>query len=331
MNYLANTYGALKFTVPRFLDTCTGDARKVVINHGVEIVHGEAGVVSRVASLCAKWVKRVPVLVITNGPEQLLRILSAVKASEGVVADEVQRFSLYDERGVSLKDSWETIIADATKRLGGKSDSRCRITVTDRFGGRGHDYQVLDKEANANGGMLVIATSVPDEREWIQWRGRTARQDRPGQFHVVLDRGTLPFTNHPGLADQLASMALADERLARLLEVQDEGIGATLKKYALDQELGEAVNELTEAYFKQHPRGFDCEWPSEQFRTQDLRLRALFEELQTRKGASVKDFQKMAKEQLGIAFSDDQTGFAFSDLFVRRRQGEAMSNQVGAA
>ena len=121
-------------------------------------------------------------------PEQLLRILSAVKASEGVVADEVQRFSLYDERGVSLKDSWETIIADATKRLGGKSDSRCRITVTDRFGGRGHDYQVMDKLSLKNGGMFVIATSVPDEREWIQWRGRTARQDRPGQFHVVLNR-----------------------------------------------------------------------------------------------------------------------------------------------
>ena len=41
----------------------------------------------------------------------------------------------------------------------------------------------MDKDANANGGMLVIATSVPDEREWIQWRGRTARQDRPGQCY----------------------------------------------------------------------------------------------------------------------------------------------------
>ena len=147
----------------------------------------------------------------------------------------------------------------------------------------------------------------------------------------MLNKRGSPFAERPELVGQLSSMANPDDRLRRLLEVQDEGIGATLKKYALDQELGEAVNELTEAYFKQHPRGFDCEWPSEQFRTQDLRLRALFEELQTRKGASVKDFQKMAKEQLGIAFSDDQTGFAFSDLFVRRRQGEAMSNQVGAA
>ena len=35
-----------------------------------------------------------------------------------------------------------TIIDDATKRLGGPADNRCRVTVTDRFGGRGHDYQV---------------------------------------------------------------------------------------------------------------------------------------------------------------------------------------------
>ena len=46
---------------------------------------------------------------------------------------------------------------------------------------------MVDKESNANGGMLVSATSMPDEREWIQWKGRTARQDRPGQFYIALD------------------------------------------------------------------------------------------------------------------------------------------------
>ena len=46
-------------------------------------------------------------------------------------------------------------------------------------------------------------------------------------------------------------MRSADDRLSRLLEVQDETIGATLKKYALDQELGEVINELTEADFKE--------------------------------------------------------------------------------
>ena len=93
----------------------------------------------------------------------------------------------------------------------------------------------MDKEANANGGMLVIATSVPDEREWIQWRGRTARQDRPGQFHVVLSRQASPFAERPALADQLLGMASHEQRLSRLLEIADESIGATLKRYELDQ------------------------------------------------------------------------------------------------
>ena len=62
-----------------------------------------------------------------------------------------------------------------------------------RFGGRGHDYDCMDEGANANGGMLVIATSMPDAREWAQWKGRTARQDRPGQFYVVLSEKGAPF------------------------------------------------------------------------------------------------------------------------------------------
>jgi hypothetical protein len=294
------------------------------------MVDSEVTLIARVVQLCRAWVRKVPVLVVTSGPEELLKVLNACKACDGIVGDEVQRFSLFDETGRSLKEEWETLIADATKRLGGPSDNRCRITVTDRFGGRGHDYQVMDKASLANGGMLVIATSVPDEREWIQWRGRTARQDCPGQFQVVLNKRAPPLSDHPGLAEQLNGLRSGDERLARLLEAQDEGIGATLKKYALDQELGEVVNELTEAYFKQYPRGFDDPWPCEEHKVHDQKLRALFEQLQATKGSTVKDFQKMAKDKLGIEFSDDQTGFQISDLWARRRQGE-MANQVGAA
>ena len=143
LTYLASTYGAVKFEVPRFLDTCTGDARKVVSNHGVEVVASEAAVVARVVTLCEQWVQKVPVLVITSGPEELLKVQTAVMQSRGIVAEEVQRFSLFDANGRSLKDQWETLIADATKRLGGPADNRCRVTVTDRFGGRGHDYQVM--------------------------------------------------------------------------------------------------------------------------------------------------------------------------------------------
>ena len=40
LNYLRKTYMAVKFDVPRFLDTCHGDARKTVLNRGVELVPG---------------------------------------------------------------------------------------------------------------------------------------------------------------------------------------------------------------------------------------------------------------------------------------------------
>ena len=332
LHYLASTYGAVKFEVPRFLDTCTGDTTKVVTNHGVELVAGEAALVARVVELCRRWVRLVPVLVITSGTAEQLKVYAALREAEGIVADEVQRFARFDESGNSLKDQWETIIADATKRFGGPSDNRCRVTVTDQFGGRGHDYNVMDKAANANGGMLVIATSVPDEREWIQWRGRTARQDRPGQYHVVLNRQAPPFTDHPGLAESVGGLSVPEERLARLLQVQDETIGATLKKYERDQELGENVNELAEAYFRLHPRAYDEPWPSVRHRTSDLQLRALLEQLNASKGSSVKDFQRMAKEKLGIEFADDQTKFKMADLafWKEKRQGE-MAEQVGAA
>lgn len=249
----------------------------------------------------------------------------------GIPKDEVQRFAQFDERGRTLAGQWQGIIDDATRRLGGTETNRCRVTVTDKFGGRGHDFQVMDKETIANGGMLVIATSIPDEREWIQWKGRTGRQDRPGQYHVVLDRRAPPFTEHGGLADAVASLASPEERLARLLQVQDEAIGATLKKYERDQELGESVNELAEAFFKRHPRPYDEAWPSPRHRTADLQLRALLEQLSASKGSSVKDFQRLAKEKLGIDFQDDQTRFKMSDLafWKEARQGE-MADQVGA-
>jgi len=187
----------------------------------------------------------------------------------------------------------------------------------------------MDKAAIKNGGMLVIATSVPDEREWIQWRGRTARQDCPGQYHVVLNREAEPFRSHSGLADQLEGLAVPEQRLSRLLEVADENIGATLKKYERDQELGEMVNELTEAYFQRYPRGFDEAWPSQTHWVEDIKLRGLFEQLQKTKGATVKEVQKMAKEKLGIEEVGQEQGWQLSDLWRPKRQGE-ISSLVGS-
>ena len=225
LKYLTDTYSAVKFDVPRFLDTCIGNARKVVKNHGVELHDDEAALTTRVVQLCREYYRQVPVLVIASSTEQTSSLCASIRADGTIPSDEVQRFTEFDEQGRSLKEEWATIVEDSTKRLGGAKDSRCRVTVTDRFGGRGHDFQVVDKENNTNGGMLVIATSIPDEREWIQWKGRTARQvwceerrtheswiwprcilwsahpsflisrqDRPGQYYVVLNKKAAPFS-----------------------------------------------------------------------------------------------------------------------------------------
>jgi len=245
------------------------------------------------------------VLVIASSTAELGVIHKAVAEAGVVPAEEVQRFSEFDANGATLKGEWQTIIDDATKRLGSVESNRCRVTVTDRFGGRGHDFQVVDKEANANGGMLVIATSIPDEREWIQWKGRTARQDRPGQFYVILDTKAKPFS---AKKDLLAKVKAAkhtagekkgepdhDVRVELLLDCADDGIGDKLVAFASEQAAGEKLNQLAEKYFKAHPRSFDAPWPSEL--ESDKKLRHLMTTLIDEKPEMIK---AKAKEVLGI-------------------------------
>ena len=71
LTYLGKTYKSLKFDVPRFLDTCTGDARKIVMNHGVEVHDGEEKQIERVCEIAGKYFKQVPVLIITASLSQV--------------------------------------------------------------------------------------------------------------------------------------------------------------------------------------------------------------------------------------------------------------------
>jgi hypothetical protein len=265
LQYLAKTYKAIKFDVPRFLDTCHGNARKLVVNHGVEMHAGEEAQIARVVELAAKYFRQVPVLIITTGNEQIAKVQKALTEGAGkeagIPSDEVQRLSQFDAKGRSMAKVWQGVIDDATKRLGGAEDNRCRVTVTDKFGGRGHDFQVVDKEANANGGMLVIATSIPDEREWIQWKGRTARQDRPGQFCVLLDVGVPPLSKDSELLAKLTAEPDHDKRVEFLLDAADAGTAKKLAKYAAEQMAGQTLNEVIEKYYQENPRPFTSMWP----------------------------------------------------------------------
>ena len=119
--------------------------------------------------------------------------------------------------------------------------------------------------------MLVIATSIPDAREWAQWKGRTARQDRPGQYMVVLAEDDEPFGSEPGLADSLRPKepdAIIDELLRR----KNAGTAEALAAFQAQQARGAWQNELCERYFAAN-RLADASWPLEKAKKTDARLR----------------------------------------------------------
>merc|ERR1719253_1434373 len=75
---------------------------------------------------------------------------------------------------------------EVTSSSGTKS-KHWRVTVTTAVGARGQDYHISDELVDEKGGFLLVLEYVPDsEREWIQFLGRTARHDHPGQYAVVL-------------------------------------------------------------------------------------------------------------------------------------------------
>ena len=82
--YLTKTYGAVRFNVPRFLDTCVGTPRKVVTNHGVELCDGAARQVARAVELCARSFRKVPVLLIAASNDELATLHRAVRACKAI-------------------------------------------------------------------------------------------------------------------------------------------------------------------------------------------------------------------------------------------------------
>jgi len=283
-DYIEKTYNAVPYQVPLFLTTCSGSGKTPAKNKGVVIEGSQEAMIRKVCDLTMDNYRQVPVLVITQGKvnDELEKVHAALGRR---LRDERERAGLEfeptslmtlterDEDGKLLDWNWKTVIEDTTKRTGTGSSAHFHITVTDIFGGRGHDFNCNDEFANANGGMLVIATSIPDTREWIQWKGRTARQDRPGQFCVVMSSQDAMFVDHPQLMKELQGKS-DDEQIEHILQLQDEGINEQLAHYEKEQAKGAWLNEMCDQYFTAHQRS-DPEWPSPRHQSDDIKLREL--------------------------------------------------------
>ena len=294
--YIKQTYRAVAFEVPQFLKTCSGPGKQEARNLGMELTENREQQRDRVVELAGEYYRKVPVLIIARDAVEMTELYDAIQdallmSSDELLSDgQLLMFREQDEKGILLKDEWSVVVKKSTQAFGEGPDYHCCITVTDFFGGRGHDFSVNDDTANENGGMLVIATSVPDTREWIQWKGRTARQDKPGQYYVVVSKADEPFTNVVENPDGTQTKVLDDNYVRQfenmshddriygivpngLLQKQDQKIQGVLEKYSSSQAKGAWLNELCEKFYKKYPRNLEnAEWPSVARKAEDCKL-----------------------------------------------------------
>jgi hypothetical protein len=174
------------------------------------------------------------------------------------------------------------LVEKATAAHGdGKKTKTWRITVSDLFGGRGQDYRTTDADVDNAGGLLVIATGFPvSEREWVQWLGRTARNDRKGQYGVVLQRSEPPIKDDAGLLDKyragdgMRAEAYTSALVDELLRMRDKECMTKLETLSHQCQVGMRMNELCDAFWTR-AGGVTDAWPST---AEQRELRAFLED-----------------------------------------------------
>jgi hypothetical protein len=119
-----------------------------------------------------------------------------------------------------------------------------RVIVTTAEGGRGHDYRVVDPEVDEKGGLLLILTWVPwSEREWIQFLGRTGRQDRHGQYAVCLNAEDESVQDAMSLKEEEENLASA------MLRMGDEDAAERFAEMSEEISKGKVMHQFTSRYW----------------------------------------------------------------------------------
>lgn len=214
-DFLSKAYNAQFYVVPPFLETCVdvqvhtaqwASNEQQVVRNELRPVTMHVGLPSPcvvaanaeqqyklVESLCFEVRKMVPVLVITACPEDADLVVEQLRQHARTAlagcnpSDLIRSLSQreYDRDPRVYKESLRASTQTLSKNSAGPHDFR--ITVTDPTGARGTDYQMNDEAADKLGGLMLVMMHVPpSRRDWIQFKGRTSRQNWRGQYCVVL-------------------------------------------------------------------------------------------------------------------------------------------------
>jgi hypothetical protein len=190
--FLTRTYGADFFDVPPFIDTCVGASKHPpqLLDNAISIYASTAEQYAAVADMALRKCESVPVVIIAKNSIAATVIHGVIleRARAQLRLANAEAAAAVVQLFVETTEGQRAVVDRATTPFErGPYDVIWRVTVTEYWGGRGHDYRVKGRDVDAAGGLLVIATEIPvSEREWVQWKGRTARSDHTGQYAVVL-------------------------------------------------------------------------------------------------------------------------------------------------
>jgi len=267
-NYLLEHYEAVTFNVPFFLDTCRAEGAKGVQGKRAlqqvgqrEPLPGPGEQEDAVLELAAQKCAEVPVLIVVKDSAAVVRLANRLPKKLGELYDQS-----YDtgDTGATIRllhnpkkpGEFVELVDRSTEALDGHGENAgdigrarqaWRITLTTAEGGRGHDYRVVDPAIDKAGGLLLILTWVPwSEREWIQFLGRTGRQDHAGQYAVLLDAqdDVVKAAGKKRRADESFAEAIlrhGDAETAQLLQATKETIAK-----------GKLMHRLSSRYWSLH-------------------------------------------------------------------------------
>eukprot|EP00928_Gymnodinium_smaydae_P047246 TRINITY_DN3151_c0_g3_i1.p1 TRINITY_DN3151_c0_g3~~TRINITY_DN3151_c0_g3_i1.p1 ORF type:complete len:1490 (-),score=174.43 TRINITY_DN3151_c0_g3_i1:209-4426(-) len=245
-SFIESTYGAILFRVPPFLNTCTtvrGKQCPIHIAKDRMLQPNKEAQLSSVIDLAVRKCASVPVLIIVEDRAVVSQVASKLRGSLPDIYKNEQGVLELLPTGQGAEDFAEGVDLATRPLTSVGQRNQWRISVTTAEGGRGHDYRVSDSRVDEKGGLLVIVTWVPwSEREWAQFRGRTARQDRAGQYAVILDGSDRRFANLPKNLDGPKLMEAMFERGDRATE-------KTLAETRKDSQVGRMMHEMSAAFY----------------------------------------------------------------------------------
>ena len=187
--FLSETYGAWTFSAPLFQYAYNGTAQPVVkLISDIRVLSNKKSQEFSVISKALQLMKQGPILIITENDEKYsIELCERLKV----------HFST-----LNIDTNLVTVVADGGPLMGpmmyttsrGEEATEIKIHVTNRFGERALDYGESYENDNANNddndnkGMSVIMMVFPKSvREWIEWKERTIRSHRNGQYIIILN------------------------------------------------------------------------------------------------------------------------------------------------